>query len=240
MKPLIDYTKGWEGITNPENYITKIQGMMSYFPMCCSAGVLKNVTAASCTESSHKHLLNKTTTIPNHTLPSNKQITDAKSIWELIRMVSSNINFLFPREVGHWYCLSLILKKTATGKDDSGDTAYGNYKCSQVTMFDRLLEDKDPKKGFRFQYNQIFSVDHFQEWLAAQEHRYGEFYLSPAVQGAHGARVRGGVLTPNLDALQAFEDEHLPIVRDHMLETIKFLSTIIAEPTSKDKIARSW
>lgn len=236
---MIDFDKGWDAIKDQKDtLIATIRGDMTYFPLCCSTGILKNVTAQRPTDAQENVFKGKLDyTYP---LPEEKNIKEAKAIYELIRLVQSNPYFLFPDEVGRWYCMSLILRKTETGKDDSGNGAYGNYKCAQVTMFDRLLEDKDPKKGFNFHYNMIFSVDQFQEWLASTGDEFGEVYLSPAVPGAHKARVRGCVFTPKLSALQNYEKERLETLRQHILANYEFLKAKQSTKNTKDPIARTW
>jgi hypothetical protein len=236
MKPLLpEIEKGFNALLkNKENIVCQIQGAMTYFPLCCSTGVLKNLQATYPSET-HAPAFNKGEAITGVNVGTVKA---AKYIHQIVRAcATASRPIFFPIEVARWNAMSLILIKAKEGKDDSGDHAYGNYKCAQVTMCDRIVADKRNKK-FRFGgYNIVFSVDQFMDFLDAEGEKYGEFYSSPPVPGGHGARVRAGIFTPNHDALQKYNDERIERVREHVLFCLAQGGTKVK---AADKVAANW
>lgn len=219
---LVDITKGSKPLLeNRERIIFGPVGEMSYFPMCCSTGIFKGLQASTI-RGDAAPLFDK---IEYDNTIDLQVIKDAKYLHELIRETRKNRRFIWPIQVARWYALSLILQKVTTGKDDSGDHTYGNYKAAQICMFDRLLEDKDPKKGFRFTYNRTYSCDHLMDWLDTDGRTLGEVLVSTAVPGGHKARVRGCIFTPDIAMLQEYHDERIKQVREHVLATVKYLKT---------------
>lgn len=228
---MIDFSKGWDDIKDRmDSLITSLHGEMSYFPLCCSTGVMKNVLAYRPAEHTQMSVYTGASKYTGD-LPTKELIETTKTIWALLRLVQNHIYFIFPEEVGVWYCMSLILAKVSSGRDDHHSDGYSGYKASAITMFDRLLEDKQ-NKDFKFSYNTVFSIDHFQEWLAQFGSEYGDVYVSPAVPGAHKARVRGCIFTPNLTALQNYEKERIELLRTHMLMNYDFLESRAASTTT--------
>ena len=122
---------------------------------------------------------------------------------------------LLPADAGAWYALSLILTKVTTGTDDGNVGGYSNYKAAQVTMFDRINEDK--RNGKRFNsYNTTWSVDQMVDFLVDHP-ELGVTLASEPRDGAHGARVRGCIFTPDIPALKEFHDARLAELKDHIL-----------------------
>ena len=232
--PLVDFDH-----VADQSLFARFAAQMWFFPQCCSTGIITNVSAQKVVAKSCPVMTGSAPYLPDPSLVSS--IARSTTIWTLMRAVQHVPYFVFPQEVGHWFLMSLCLRKKETGKDDSQDGAYGGFKCAQITMFDRLLEDKDPAKGFKFTYNMNYSVDQFQEWLSEQGGAFGEVYLSPPVPGAHGARVRGCVFTPDLEALQRFEAERFPILKEHVNINLAFLNSkksLVQKVT--DATAKLW
>lgn len=187
--------------------LTRVTGEMGYFPLCCSTGVLKNFT-------SHPIQANMVASYED-CVHDTLDFSGDKFTFQLIRKANAHPRYIMPFEFARHYAMSLIYLKVLNGKDDGPNDGYGHYKAAQIVMFDRLLEDKDPKKGFKFTYNMTYSIDHFQEWLSEQNGAFGEVLLSTAVPGGHGARVRGCIFTPDLKALEAYEARAFEEVKGH-------------------------
>jgi len=242
MKLSIDFNAGWNSmLESAGRMITDVEAQMHYLHRCCSVGVLHAVRASEI--DAHPYIIdvyNKKLPM-TFNIPTLEEIKKCKTIHELMRLLKTSPVSVIPEIFAHYYILSCIWKKTKTGADDSNDHTYGNYKCSQVLLFDRLTEDKDPKKGFRFTYNETYAVDNFVTWLQTQNNKYGEFYVTPALPGAHKARVRGGILSPDLAVLDAFEDENFPIVQEYMIAQNNFLTaqrTLI--PAAVSQTGKLW
>jgi hypothetical protein len=194
----MDYLQMLE--TAPETMVHSIQAQMTYFPLCCSTGVLQGVQANPCLAASRYW---------DKPSPRNDTLIDTcnnteLSVSHIITQVGINQSYMFPISMARWHAMDLIRRKVLHGDDRHGPGAYSGFKASQITMFDRLLEDKDPEKGFKYTYNMTWSVGHLMDWLATQGDKFGEFYLSPPVPGAHGARVYGCIFTPDGQALQKY------------------------------------
>ena len=224
---MIDITRGWKHLEpDADQLVSNITAQMDVFPLCCSTGVLKNVTAHALGpgDSVYFDKLDSTKT------PTKEQIKACTYLHELVRLVQRNRRMVFPIQVARWNAMSLMLQKVETGKDDSDVGGYNNFKAAQITFFDRLNEDKRNKK-FKFSvYNTTYSCDQLMEWLGKTRDKYGTVYVSPAVPGAHGARVRGCVFTPNHKAFKAYHDERFPLVKAHVLALKKIID---AAPKSK-------
>lgn len=217
MKYLLsEIEQGFDAVMANKEIVSKINGQMTFFPLCCSTGIIKNLTASQITN--HDRLAfeanNKITGVEV------QKITDAKYIHEIVRAANgASRPIFFPLAVARWNALSLILAKTIEGKDDGPAGGYNNYKAAQITMCDRIIADKrNPKFKFA-SYNIVFSVDQLMDYLEGSP--LGEFYASPAVPGGHGARVRAGIFTPDHKALQEYHDERIERVREHVLLYLK-------------------
>jgi len=237
MNLLIDVTKGYDSL-DVEDTIRTITGEMTFFPLCCSTGVLKNLQAYKLSIGYKSHIdemspIRTTEEIMN-------RLQKANSIRDLIRALPTGTTpIYFPKKVARWYAMSLIRIKVDTGMDDGPSGGYNNYKAAQVTFFDRLLEDKDNPK-FKFSYNTVYSNDHLIQWLSEQDGKYGEFYASPAVPGGHGARVRGCIFTPNVAAMQEYEEERIELLRAHILDYIAYSKEQALAQPAADKVAAQW
>ena len=218
---LVDITKGWAPLKD-QGYIKNITGDMEVFPLCCSTGVVKNLRCIQVTRSNDKLLFDKLE--DNIEYPTREQITAAKYLHLLIRLIKGKARFIFPQEVAQWYAMSLMLQKVETGKDDSTVGGYNNFKAAQITFFDRITADKT-NKAFRFanSYCTVYSCDHLMTFLDESDHKYGVVQVSPAVPGAHKAKARGCIFTPDLKAMKEYHDERYDKVRDHIVTTIKVL-----------------
>jgi hypothetical protein len=227
-----------------ERIVKNIQANMTFFPLCCSTGVLKGVGATEVTIHDKGYFDNP---VPLAGVTEEK-IRACRYIHEVIsacRTVSAPI--FFPVEVTRWNALSKILIKTVEGKDDGPSGGYNNYKAAQITMCDRLVADKrNPKFKFNT-YNVVFSIDHLMDWLLEQyledneSKNIGEVYVSPAMPGGHGARVRAAIYTPDVDWLQAYHDERLQRVKDHVLWYLKRnTKTKQVVKKVKDAVAAKW
>jgi hypothetical protein len=183
---------------------------MTFFKLCCSTGVLNNLQAYPYAE---------TTAIVCYSPATEAQIKAYTKVWKLLREQSSG--FIIPIQWAEDLALSLIHEKCTSGKDDGPSGGYNNYKAAQVTWFDRLNADK--RNGKRFNnYNLLYSCDHLTEKLASVDKRkFGQVLVSKAVEGAHGARVRGCVYTPNTGYLGEYLDERLAAIKKEMLAQLK-------------------
>jgi len=223
-KMLVDLSQPFDDLLEAGNTVHHISGRMRYFPLCCSTGVLEDVQSRPIKKSGELRLLN-----PPHpgSILDNLQLTIKKlnSIHEIIRKLNSSgvSGMVYPIEFTRYYAMSLIAAKAVTGFDDSPDDGYSGFKASQITFFDRIHEDKDPAKGFKFTYNMTYSCDHLMEWLSDPAQSYlGETILSTPAVGAHGARVRGCIFTPDKDAVQKYHDDRLEMVRSHVLAVLEY------------------
>jgi len=183
-----------------------LSGDMSFFPLCCSTGILKNLQAYPWENSTAVKCTSK--------VPA-KDIKAETKVYELLRKYARG--FIIPVEWAQDLALSLILEKVTGGKDDGPSGGYNNYKAAQITWFDRLNDDKRSGKRFNH-YNVTYSCDHLTEFLSKQAQKeWGQILVSKPVDGAHGARVRGCVYTPNIDYLRAREAEALARIKAEML-----------------------
>lgn len=235
MTPMIDFSKV---LKERETLINQVNGIMTVFPLCCSTGVLKGVNAGRPDESVARVFSG--TVEYAYPLVELKSLENARTMASLMRAVKGNPYFVFPQEVGTWFMMGLIHDKIIHGTDEGASPGYNGYKASSIAMFDRFLEDKDPSKGFKFQYNMIFSIDHFQQWLSEQNGVYGEVYVSPPAEGAHGARVRGSIFTPDKDAMIAYEKERFSTLKDHIMANWAILKDRVAAKKVTDVTARMW
>jgi len=224
---LVDITKGWKGLGDTENLIKVIMGDMEVFPLCCSTGVLKNLRCQRLKESRDKLYFDKLEN--NMEVPTAEQIKDATYLHQLIRLVKSNPRFIFPLEVAEWYAMSIMLQKVETGKDDSNVGGYNNFKAAQITFFDRATEDKtNPKFNFANSYCTVYSCDHLMDFLETTGNKFGTVQISPAVPGAHKAKVRGCIFTPRIQPMKEYHDERFNKVKEHIETTTKILKNISA------------
>lgn len=223
-------------LARKDELVCSIGAQMTFFPLCCSTGILKNMTASLPGEI-HRPAFEAGEAITGVDL---NVIKNAKYIHEIIRGVTTASRpIFFPIEFARYNALSLILLKVINGTDDGPSGGYNNYKAAQITMFDRIVADKRNPK-FRFGgYNIVYSVDQFMDWLETTKGTLGEVYNSPAVPGGHGARVRGCIFTPDHDALQAYHDERLEKVRQWVLDAVE---STAKGPLNKavDKVAAKW
>lgn len=220
-------------LKEPTAFIRSIGATMTHFPLCCSTGVLNNMTAEAFTKYYSMHITQKTP-IRDINLDS---IRKATTIHDLLKPLRSSAMF-FPREVAEWNAMSLILAKSTTGRDDQGTGGYRNYKAAQIIMCDRICEDKrNPKFNFN-SYNIVYSIDQFMDWLEAQEGKYGEVLISTAKPGGHGARVRACIFTPDIPAVQKYHDERLETLRAHILAYLAWAKPVTGKPV--DKVAAMW
>jgi hypothetical protein len=233
---LPEYDGGFDAImANKDKICSNIQGTMSFFPMCCSTGILKNLTANEPKEHSRAGFEANLAI----TSPDIDKIKAAEYIHEIIRECNkSSRPIFFPREVAAWNALSLVLIKSAKGDDDGPAGGYNNYRAAQIIMCDRVTEDKRDKR-FRFgSYNIVFSCDQFMDFLEENKAWVGEVYNSPARPGGHGARVRACTVTPEVDALHEYLDARIDLVRNHVLEVIQGAKA--EETVAADKVAATW
>jgi hypothetical protein len=145
---------------------------MTFFPLCCSTGVLKNLQAMPYT-SSHPPVCSM-----KDTEELRATIENAQTVHDLIRMVQKQSGrFILP------------------------------------------IEWTDKRSGKRFNgYNITYSCDHLTMFLRKQlQSKWGQILVSKGVIGAHGARVRGCVYTPNTDYLGKLLNEELPKIKREML-----------------------
>jgi hypothetical protein len=187
--------------------VSRINGTMAYFPLCCSTGVLKGLTAQPAT-SPFK---------PNIAMSAD-DIKAAKSIHQLIRQLQKDNNtYIAPVEWAAWYALSLIHLKMTKGTDDEAQDGYSNYKTGQIVWADRINAEK--RTGARFNsYNTTFACDSLTEWLEKQDKRkFGQVLASKPSMGAHGARVRACIYTPNVKFLGEWLKKRLAEVKEELL-----------------------
>lgn len=212
-KALIDVTKGSAGLDPEETYAMTINGSMNYFPLCCSTGILEGFTVNPLKKTYYPMIDSPRPLSESYY----ERLTTAKYLDEVITATYTNNSFIAPLYFGRWYAMSLLYRKTVHGHDRHGKGAYSGFKAAQITMFDRLLEDKDPAKGFKFTYNMTYAISHLMEWLRETEDKYGTVQISPPVPGAHGARVYGCIFTGDGDALKKYHDERIEVVRSHYM-----------------------
>lgn len=242
MKLLVDVTKGWSHIDGiKDDLISQPNGEMTHFPLCCSTGVLKNLGAQSVTNS-NKAGIQKPEGV--RFLDPDK-IKEAHYMHEITREANKQTPpVLYPYKVGRWMAMSLIWAKTKEGHDDGGRGGYTRFKTAQITMCDRLNDDKRNKK-FKFGgYNIVWSTDQFMDWLdslqvGGQDTKYGEFLVSTAAPGAHGARVRAAIYTPDHEALEKYNSERIDILRDHVLAWYENSRKGKATKVT-DSVAKTW
>lgn len=237
MKLLPEIDQGFEAVmANKENIVKNINATMTFFPLCCSTGVLKGVAANNVSEHD-KSYFDKPTAIA---VVDVSKVKSAKYIYEIIAACSMALQPIFyPISFARWNALSKILVKVTKGTDDGPSGGYNNYKAAQIVMFDRIVADKRNPK-FRFNsYNTTFSVDQLMDWLEAQGGALGEVYVSPPKPGGHGAKVRGCIYTPDEKVLQAYHDTRLEIVRNYVLEYLARKPKGTVKKVA-DKIAASW
>jgi hypothetical protein len=205
-------TEELQALAENQQIVRSIMGEMTFFPLCCSTGVLKNLQAMPYT-SSHPPVCSM-----KDTEELRATIENAQTVHDLIRMVQKQSGrFILPIEWTQLYALSLIYAKCTNGRDDGPSGGYNNYKAAQVTWFDRMNSDK--RSGKRFNgYNITYSCDHLTMFLRKQlQSKWGQILVSKGVIGAHGARVRGCVYTPNTDYLGKLLNEELPKIKREML-----------------------
>ena len=210
-KALYDPKKGPD---KSEEYMISVQGEMSYFPLCCSTGILKSFTTRQFDPKQYKNTHKAPLWFDEGQL---ERIKSAKYIDDIIRTANRVSSMIAPMYFARWYAMSLIYRKTVHGHDKHGPGAYSGYKAAQIAMFDRLLEDKDPAKGFKFSYNMVYAISHLMEWLKEEGQEYGEAVVSTPVPGAHGARVYGCIYTADPAKIQKYHDDRLEVVRGHYL-----------------------
>ena len=236
-KLLPQIEEGWDAIMRDKDQIVcAISGEMTFFPLCCSTGIIKGLTAQA-PQVSYAPAFNKGEAITGVDV---QNIKDAKYIHQIVRACSiASRPVFFPLEVALWNALSLILLKTVEGTDDGPSGGYNNYKAAQIVMCDRVLDDKrDPKFNFSH-YNIVFSVDQLMTWLDNEGAELGEFYSSPPRPGGHGARVRSGIFTPNAAALEQYLGQYIDKVRSHALSVIQGSADGV-RAKAVDKVAASW
>jgi len=201
-----------------DNIITSAHGEMDYFPLCCSTGVLKDVSAMLL----KKHNQPQLEKAPNiNSVEIRRKVVEAKYIHLIINAVRGmGAAAPMPRKYAHWHCMSLMHAKCHEGLDNRVSDGYSGFKASQIVMFDRTLEDKDPKKGFKFSYNMVYGTDHTMRWLMERGHELGEILVSTPQPGAHGAEVYGCIFTPDKSALKKYHDDRIQEVKDHFLAVL--------------------
>lgn len=239
MNLLVDVTKGFDAL-DPDDTIRGITGEMTFFPLCCSTGVLKNLQASKLADMYKSHIDDMQPM--NHSEETMTKIKGAKSIRDLIRAVGGGMGttpIYYPRRVARWYAMSLMLLKFRDGADDGPSGGYNNYKAAQITFFDRTQEDKENPE-FKFNYNQVYSNDHLMTWLEAQDGKYGEVYVSPPEPGGHGARVRGCIFTPCEKAMQKYENDRIELLRTHILDYIAYSQEQALTKPAADKVGAQW
>jgi len=231
MTLLIDPTQDRESLI-AEGAIRSITGDMTFFPLCCSTGVPKCIGATRVTTYC------KSLPAPNDfTAHFISELDSAQYIYQLRRAGPSSV--IVPYEFAIWDTMSMIAAKCVEGHDDGPSGGYNGFKASSIAMFDRLNADKDNPE-FKYSYNQVYSVDHFIEWLEAQGGKYGEVLVSSAEPGGHGARVRGCIFTPDKDAVQQFNDDRIESVRQHY-RTIRDMATKAAlKEAPADAVGDLW
>lgn len=210
-KPLFDPKKG---PNKDEEYMRCVQGDMTYFPLCCSTGILQNFSTRQYKPSDWKTTHKDPLALSPDALA---KVQESKYIDNIIRAATRSSSMVAPMYFARWYAMSLIYRKVVHGHDKHGKGAYSGYKAAQISMFDRLLEDKDPAKGFKYSYNMVYAVSHLMEWLKENGDKYGEVLVSKPVPGAHGARVYGCIFTPDPALIKKYHDERLEVVRGHYL-----------------------
>jgi len=208
MTLLIDPMQDRESLI-AEGAIYGITGDMTFFPLCCSTGVPKSVGATKF--ATYCKSLPARNDFTAHFMDT---IASAEYIYQIRRAAPRSV--IMPYEVAIWDTMSMIAAKCVAGYDDGPSGGYNGFKASSIAMFDRLNADKDNPE-FKYSYNTVYSVDHFIEWLEAQDGKYGEVLVSSAEPGGHGARVRGCIFTPDKDAVQQFNDDRIESVREHCL-----------------------
>lgn len=231
-----EYEAGFDAIMeNAENIVCRITGDMTFFPLCCSTGVIKSVTAKHPT-ANERLAFERNEAITGAEI---NKVKEAKYIFQITRAIDcASRPIFFPLKVARWNALSLILAKCVEGLDDGPSGGYNNYKAAQIVMCDRLVADKrNPKFNFSH-YNVVFSVDQLMDWLEEHNGSLGDMQVSPPRPGGHGARVRAGIFTPNLDALQKAHDKHIESVREHVMACLT--DKTVKEAAAVDKVAASW
>lgn len=234
MKELIVPDNYDDILADADSFVYCIRGQMTFFPLCCSTGIIKNLTANAPKEC-HRAAFTRGEQI---TGVSTKQVEGADYVHQIVRACeASSRPLFFPHEVAVWNALSLILIKTRVGTDDGPDGGYNNFKAAQITMCDRIIADKRSEKFKYSSYNIVFSVDQLMSWLENKGHAFGEFYASPPVPGGHGARVRAGIFTADAPALSAYLADKVELVRAHVLKEIQKEGPMVE---AVDEIAAKW
>lgn len=226
---LVDITKGWNHLhKHKDKIIQSYTAEMTHFPLCCSTGVLNNVTAT--TLSSHS----SATWGPDAPPPTTNNIYIPKDadLVQMLRQTATNRYYLWPVETAGWLCMGLIYRKCRDGLDDGGDCGYSGYKAAQIIIADRLNEDKRSGSNFN-NYNMTFSCDNLMDYM--EELDLGEVLVSTPREGAHQSRVRAAIFTPDMDLLKVFFEEKTQLVREHILATNEWLSTRVQQPDGKEE-----
>jgi hypothetical protein len=182
-----------------DELVHRVTAELTHFPLCCSTGVLKNLTAQNLSSFYKENWKSKEYRSVEWE-PDVWLCETFRTIWE-----DSMLPFKFKvmtKEMLRDYAISLMWRKTVTGTDDGGTPGYARYKAAQHVLFDRANDDKD--KGFNFSYNMVYSCDHLMDDLGDMP-ELGEILISTPTVGAHGAKVRGAIWTPNHAAMEKYE-----------------------------------
>ena len=200
----------------PGTALSKVTAAMKYFPLCCSTGLLNNIQGTQY----------PSTVVPSKIDMREGSLTDLRHmmgqqeyLYQVMDLVRHRVatNLPIPKIAGYWYVLSKIHAKCVHGYDDCvGQDGYSKYKAACVTWMDRLNEDKRSGKRFN-SYNTTLSCDHITAWLEKYGRYWGHIAVSPAVEGAHGARVRGAIFTPDIAKLGTYMESRHAKVIDHYL-----------------------
>ena len=197
----------------PDTALRSVTAAMKYFPLCCSTGLLNNVQGTPYTG---EYNPSKIDMRDGSLSDLRKTMGQQQYLYQVMDLVRNRVSTILPvpEIAGYWYVLSKIHAKCVDGYDDCvGQDGYSKYKAACVTWMDRLNEDKRSGKRFN-SYNTTLSCDHMTSWLEKYGRHWGHLAVSPAVEGAHGARVRGAIFTPDVEKLTKYMDTR----RDQLIE----------------------
>lgn len=233
---MIDLSQSFDDILERDDIVTAIRADMKYYPLCCSTGVLQNVQASKL-QRRHQTMYEYPPALSKTKVDGIiRNVNKAKWLHEITRVMNeTGIGGVpYPIKVAKWNAMSLIAAKCIVGLDDAPDDGYAGFKAAQVTFFDRIDADKDPALGFKFTYNRTWSCDHLMEWLMLPEQSHlGEVLISTPTVGAHGARVRGCIFTPDKGAVQEYHDERVEQLREHVIAVLEHRYTDKQEVEAK-------
>ena len=216
-------------IRQAERVLSKVSVHIHGFQQCCSAAILHGVNGYT---TGTRKLLDTETVRTQIRRVNPKPV---RSLMEWQENYASKVPTVFGMNVDTAYAaiLEKIWLKAAMGEGGTNMYASSSY-CTKTWFIADRRRSPDS-----------VSCLNFMLWLKKQGvTEVGRIHISPWRDGAHGGECKGGVYSPNLEAVRELLDDYIDMLNKYRLEVFKHykldMKTMGRNAPAADAVGELW